>query len=52
MTDQNRNLALRVGSAVVLFPALMALTWWGGLAFALMCAGAGAGGGGARPPPG
>jgi phosphatidate cytidylyltransferase len=42
MTDQNRNLALRVGSAIVLFPSLMAITWWGGLPFALLCAGAAA----------
>jgi len=42
MTDQNRNLALRVVSALVLFPSLMAVTWWGGLAFALVCAAAAA----------
>jgi phosphatidate cytidylyltransferase len=42
MTDQNRNLALRVVSALVLFPSLMAITWWGGLPFALLCAGASA----------
>jgi phosphatidate cytidylyltransferase len=42
MTEQNRNLALRVGSAIVLFPSLMAITWWGGLPFALLCAGAAA----------
>jgi phosphatidate cytidylyltransferase len=40
MTDQNRNLALRVVSALVLFPSLIAITWWGGLAFALLCAAA------------
>lgn len=42
MTDQNRNLALRVVSAVVLFPTLIAITWRGGLAFSLLCAGAAA----------
>jgi phosphatidate cytidylyltransferase len=42
MTDQNRNLALRVVSALLLFPSLMAITWWGGLPFALVCAGAAA----------
>ncbi|HET7755297.1 MAG TPA: phosphatidate cytidylyltransferase [Anaeromyxobacteraceae bacterium] len=40
MTDQNRNLALRVVSAIILFPSLIAITWWGGLSFALVCAGA------------
>lgn len=38
MKEQNRNLALRVGSAIVLFPSLVAVTWWGGLAFAAVCA--------------
>ena len=42
MTDQNRNLALRVVSALVLFPSLIAITWWGGLAFALLCGSAAA----------
>ena len=38
MQEQNRNLALRVVSAIVLFPSLVAITWWGGLAFAALCA--------------
>jgi phosphatidate cytidylyltransferase len=37
MKEQNRNLALRVVSAIVLFPTLVAITWQGGLAFAALC---------------
>jgi phosphatidate cytidylyltransferase len=42
MTEQNRNLALRVVSAIVLFPVLVAITWRGGLAFAVLCGAAAA----------
>lgn len=38
MSEANRNLALRVGSAVVLFPTLVWVAWMGGFAFALLCA--------------
>lgn len=38
MSEQNRNLALRVGSAIVLFPSLVFVTWTGGLLFAAVCA--------------
>ena len=37
MSEQNRNLALRVVSAVLLFPSLVAVSWAGGLPFALLC---------------
>jgi phosphatidate cytidylyltransferase len=37
MSEQNRNLALRIVSAVVLFPTLMLVSWTGGLPFALLC---------------
>jgi phosphatidate cytidylyltransferase len=40
MTGKASNLALRVGSALLLFPLLVAATWRGGLAFALVCAAA------------
>ncbi|HZZ85561.1 MAG TPA: phosphatidate cytidylyltransferase [Anaeromyxobacteraceae bacterium] len=40
MNEKNRNLALRVVSALVLFPAAVALTVIGGLPFALLAAGA------------
>jgi phosphatidate cytidylyltransferase len=38
MTEQNRNLALRVASAAVLAPLALYATWHGGLVFALLCA--------------
>jgi phosphatidate cytidylyltransferase len=38
MTEQNRNLALRLLSALVLAPTLVFISWKGGLPFALMCA--------------
>jgi phosphatidate cytidylyltransferase len=38
MTEGNRNLALRVVSALVLFPTLMVVSWTGGFPFALLCA--------------
>jgi phosphatidate cytidylyltransferase len=38
MSEQNRNLALRVGSAILLFPILMIASWHGGLPFAAVCA--------------
>ncbi len=42
MNEKNRNLALRVGSALLLFPLLVWATWMGGLAFTvvLVCAAA------------
>lgn len=40
MSDWSRNLAVRVASALVLFPVAVWLTWRGGLAFALVCAAA------------
>jgi len=36
MNEKNRNLALRVGSALLLAPLLLWVTWHGGLAFALL----------------
>jgi phosphatidate cytidylyltransferase len=42
MNDKNRNLALRVGSGLLLFPIVVWVTWAGGLPFALMCAAAAA----------
>jgi len=42
MNEKNRNLALRVGSALLLFPLLVWVTWIGGLPFALVLAGAAA----------
>ncbi len=38
MTDQNRNLKDRITTAVVLFPIAVWMTWYGGLAFAGLCA--------------
>jgi phosphatidate cytidylyltransferase len=38
MTDKNRNLLLRVGSALVLSPLLVCLTWVGRVPFAVLCA--------------
>ncbi|BDG08889.1 phosphatidate cytidylyltransferase [Anaeromyxobacter paludicola] len=40
MNEKNRNLALRVVSALLLFPSAVALTVVGGLPFALLAAGA------------
>jgi phosphatidate cytidylyltransferase len=37
MTDRNKNLLLRVGSGLVLFPLLVWATWAGGLPFAAVC---------------
>ena len=37
MKEQDKNLALRVVSALLLFPTLMGVSWLGGLPFALMC---------------
>jgi phosphatidate cytidylyltransferase len=42
MNDKNRNLALRVGSALLLFPLLVGISWMGGLPFALLLCGASA----------
>ncbi|MGZ6141758.1 MAG: phosphatidate cytidylyltransferase [Myxococcales bacterium] len=42
MTDKNRNLLLRVVTALVLLPLVLWLIWLGGLAFALLIAGAAA----------
>lgn len=42
MNEKNRNLALRVGSALLLFPVLVWLTWIGGLPFTLLLAAAAA----------
>ena len=36
MTDKNRNLVIRVVTALVLLPAILWLVWRGGLAFALL----------------
>jgi len=38
MSEQNRNLALRVATALVLFPLAVWVTWLGGLPFALVVA--------------
>jgi phosphatidate cytidylyltransferase len=38
MSEQNRNLALRVVSAILLFPTLVFVSWHGGLPFAAVCA--------------
>ncbi|MFL5260785.1 MAG: phosphatidate cytidylyltransferase [Anaeromyxobacteraceae bacterium] len=38
MNDKNRNLAVRVVSALLLFPTLVWVTWMGGLPFALVLA--------------
>jgi phosphatidate cytidylyltransferase len=40
MNEKNRNLALRVGSALLLFPLLVWVTWIGGLPFTLVLVGA------------
>jgi len=40
MSDQNRNLAVRVVTALVLFPLAVWVTWLGGLPFALLVAAA------------
>jgi phosphatidate cytidylyltransferase len=37
MSEQNRNLALRVLSALLLFPVLVYVSWHGGAAFAAVC---------------
>jgi phosphatidate cytidylyltransferase len=37
MSEQNRNLALRVLSALFLFPTLVYVSWLGGAAFAAVC---------------
>jgi phosphatidate cytidylyltransferase len=42
MSEANRNLAARVGSALVLAPVAIYATWHGGLVFTLLCAVAGA----------
>jgi phosphatidate cytidylyltransferase len=42
MGDQNRNLLTRVITALVLFPLAVWVTWFGGLAFALLIAAAAA----------
>jgi phosphatidate cytidylyltransferase len=42
MNEKNRNLALRVGSALLLFPLLVWVTWFGGLPFTLLLAAAAA----------
>jgi phosphatidate cytidylyltransferase len=42
MKEANRNLAARVGSALVLAPIAIYATWHGGLVFTLLCAAAGA----------
>jgi phosphatidate cytidylyltransferase len=42
MNDRDKNLVLRVGSGVLLFPIVVWVTWAGGLPFALMCAAASA----------
>ncbi len=36
MNEKNRNLALRVASALLLFPLLVVITWIGGFPFALL----------------
>ena len=38
MNEKNRNLALRVASALLLFPLLVVVTWIGGLPFAVLLA--------------
>jgi phosphatidate cytidylyltransferase len=38
MNEQNRNLAIRVASALVLAPLAIYATWHGGLVFAALCA--------------
>lgn len=38
MKDRNKNLALRVGSGLVLFPLLVLVAWAGRLPFAAVCA--------------
>ncbi len=38
MNEKNRNLALRVGSALLLFPLLVWASWAGGLPVSLVCA--------------
>lgn len=38
MNEKNRNLALRVASALLLFPALVWVTWQGGLPFTVLLA--------------
>jgi len=38
MREQNRNLAVRVATALVLFPIAVWVTWIGGMAFALLVA--------------
>ncbi|HET9596069.1 MAG TPA: phosphatidate cytidylyltransferase [Anaeromyxobacteraceae bacterium] len=42
MNEKNKNLALRVVSALLLFPIVVWLTWLGGLPFALLLCGASA----------
>jgi phosphatidate cytidylyltransferase len=42
MTDPNKNLAVRVTTALVLFPIAVWMTWQGGLAFAVLCGAASA----------
>ena len=42
MTDKNRNLLLRVATALLLLPLVLWLIWLGGLAFALLIAAAAA----------
>jgi phosphatidate cytidylyltransferase len=42
VNEANRNLALRVASGLVLFPAAVWATWRGGLVFAALCAAAAA----------
>ncbi len=42
MSEANRNLAVRVATALVLFPVAVWLTWHGGLPFALLCGAAAA----------
>ncbi len=42
MTDWQRNLAVRVATGLVLFPAAVWLTWKGGLVFTITCAAAAA----------
>ncbi len=42
MNEKNRNLALRVASALLLFPLLVIVTWIGGLPFAILLSGAAA----------
>ncbi len=42
MSDANKNLAVRVATAIVLFPIAVWITWRGGLAFTLLCGAAAA----------